>query len=170
MTTWDGDAVISACRLYRYRLRRWMSTAVSAPYVLFVGLNPSTADAWKDDNTVRAWARLTLAWGYQAFSVGNVYALRSRDPKALWRADDPYGPENVAHLREMAIGASMIVACWGAHAKRADYEPIADLLAAHREVACLGLNANGTPKHPLFIRTDCKRILYAPQRRDCING
>lgn len=162
MTIWNGDALLSSCRRYRYRLRRWENSP--APYVLFVGLNPSTADGVADDNTVRAWKRLTWAWGYGAFCVGNVYALRSRDPKALWQADDPYGPENVRHLRELAAGASLIVACWGAHAKREDYEPIADLLATYGEVHCLGLNANGTPKHPLFIRTDVKRIRFAPQR------
>jgi hypothetical protein len=161
MTTWNGDALISSCGRYRYRLRRWQR---SGPYVLFVGLNPSTATATTDDNTVRAWARLTLAWGYQAFAVGNVYALRSRDPKALWRADDPYGPHRIVHLREMAAGAALIVAYWGAHAKRADYEPIADLLATYDEVQCLGLNANGTPKHPLFIPTNVQRLRFAPHR------
>lgn len=163
MTKWHGSAVISECLRYRYALWRWLT--IGAPYVMFCGLNPSTATALVDDNTVRAWARLTLAWGYQAFCAGNVYALRSRDPKALWLADDPHGPGNVFHLRQMAAGASLIVACWGAHAKRADYEPIADLLAVHREVMCLGLNANGTPKHPLFIPTNVERILYAPHRR-----
>lgn len=129
---WSGDAVISECGRYRYRLRRWLNTC--AQYVLFVGLNPSTADASRDDNTVRAWKRMALAWGYQAFCVGNVYALRSSDPKALWRAEDPYGPDRLAHLRELASGASLIVACWGAHAKRTDYEPITDLLASRGQV------------------------------------
>lgn len=134
-----GDAVISDCGLYRYRLRRWLSNL--SPYVLFVGLNPSTADAMQDDNTVRAWKRLTCAWGYQSFVVGNVYALRSRDPKALWAADDPDGPENLVHLRQMAAGADLIVACWGAHAKRADYEPITDMLATHGTVVPADENA-----------------------------
>lgn len=159
---WSAAALISGCGRYRYWLRRWVSTP--EPYVLFVGLNPSTADAVHDDNTVRAWKRLTLAWGYQSFCACNVYALRSRDPKALWRADDPYGPDRIKHLRQMAASASLIVACWGAHAKRADYEPIADLLATYGEVQCVGLNANGTPKHPLFIPTDVKRLRFAPHR------
>jgi hypothetical protein len=57
-------------------------------------------------------------------------------------------------VRELAADASLIVACWGAHAKRVDYEPIADLLATYGDVWCLGLNGNGTPKHPLFLPTN----------------
>lgn len=165
---WEGDAALSEDTWFRYRLRRWrldVPKPEHEPYVLFVGLNPSTADASTDDNTVRAWKRLAIAWGYRKFCVGNVYAYRSRDPKKLWQAADPIGPSNQIALADMAIGAQLIVACWGAHAKRADAEPIADLLAQYGTVWCLGMNANGTPKHPLFLPTDVERILFAPQRR-----
>lgn len=160
---WQGAAVLSLDGTYRYRLERWLTHG--APYVMFVGLNPSTADALLDDNTVRAWKRLTTEWGFRRFCVGNVYALRSRDPRWLWKADDPYGPERLKHLHAMAKDASLIIACWGNHAKRADYEPVADLLASYRDVQCMGLNANGTPKHPLFLPTTVRRILYASRIR-----
>lgn len=161
---WHGDAVLSGCGQFRYRLRRWVRS-IDDPYVLFVGLNPSTADAARDDNTVRAWRRLAWAWGYQSFWVGNVYAYRSTDPRGLWKAADREGPENTAHLIRMAAGAKMVVACWGAHAKPADYIPVSELLAVHGPVWCLGRNDNGTPKHPLFLPTDVKRELYAQQTK-----
>lgn len=115
-------ALLSPCGRYRYRLtRQWRAAGQTA---LWVMLNPSTADAVEDDNTIRAITRITQAWGYRGFMVGNIYALRSRDPAALWRADDPAGPENARHLNNMAASAHRIVAAWGAHADRADAEPV----------------------------------------------
>jgi hypothetical protein len=46
-----NSAVISDCEQYRYELRRVWDE--SAPLVLFIGLNPSTADGSSDDNTSR---------------------------------------------------------------------------------------------------------------------
>lgn len=155
-------AWISDDAVYRYRLERaWGS---SPQRVLWVMLNPSTADAMHDDNTIRAIRRLTNAWGYMRFDVGNIYALRSRDPSALWTAVDPRGPKNFWHVREMAARAQLIVAAWGAHARADDAAAMTQLLTKYDDVWCLGRNANGSPKHPLFTRTDTPRALYAPRR------
>jgi len=165
---WCGNARLSECMLYRYRLCRWLLEVQEPehePYVLFVGLNPSTADASIDDNTVRAWMRLTLAWGFRMFVVGNVYAYRSRNPKALWKVADPIGPANGVALLEMAREAAYVVACWGNHAQPKHCLPVLEQLTNYKPVYCLGRNENGTPKHPLFLPTDVERVLYAPCRR-----
>lgn len=157
------SAILSPCGRYRYSLtRQWRAAGQTA---LWVMLNPSTADATHDDNTIRAITRITQAWGYRGFMVGNVYALRSRNPAALWAVDDPVGPDNARHLHDMAVSAHRIIAAWGAHADRADADPIADMLAIYGDVWCLGLNKNGSPKHPLFLRTDTERVIFAPHRR-----
>src|ERR1700684_272716 len=77
----EREAVISDCGKYRYLLRRaWDHTK---PRVLFVMLNPSTADASIDDPTIRACIRLCKAHGFGSFEVVNLYAWRSTDPQAL---------------------------------------------------------------------------------------
>lgn len=164
LNTWPG-AVISSCGHYRYALTRALKDREPTSIVLWVMLNPSTADATRDDNTIRAITRITRAWGYDGFMVGNLYALRSRDPAALWQVDDPFGPDNRAYLKLMAATATKIVAAWGTHAKRADAEPITDMLSTFGEVKCLGMNVNGSPKHPLFIPTDVTPIMFMPARR-----
>ena len=45
------NAVISDCGLYRYKLSRHWEQGLQR--LVFIGLNPSTADAIEDDPTVR---------------------------------------------------------------------------------------------------------------------
>src|SRR5215510_5582686 len=97
----ERDAVLSDCGRYRYMLRRTWDH--SKPRVLFVMLNPSTADAEIDDATIRSCIRLAKGAGYGSFEVVNLYALRATDPAELQRADDPVGPKN-NDIIEAAIG------------------------------------------------------------------
>jgi hypothetical protein len=162
------SAVLSACGRYRYRLARPVEGAVDPRVdgrVLWVMLNPSTADAVKNDNTIRRCTAFTRSWGYSGFMVGNLYALRSSDPAALWEADDPVGPQNLEHLRDMASEASLIIAAWGAHAERGQSDAIAGLLCAHGPVWCLGMSRRGMPRHPLMLPADTARVLFLPGPR-----
>jgi hypothetical protein len=159
---------MSDCGKYRYRLGRDVREAggayPNAGYVLWIMLNPSTADAAFDDNTIRRCIGFTRAWGYAELLAGNLYALRSTNPSGLWASDDPYGPKNRNHLSEMARDAALIVAAWGQHAQREDAEPLADLLCGYADLWCLGVGGSNKPKHPLMLRADTARVLYLPKR------
>lgn len=166
MSARTGSAVISTCGKYRYRLGRPIEEAADRRLdgcVLWVMLNPSTADAVKNDNTIRRCISFTRSWGYSEFTVGNLYAWRSSDPAALREADDPIGPENLEHLRDMASRASLIVAAWGAHAERAQSDAIAAMLSTFGHVWCLGISKRGMPLHPLMLRADTERVLFMPK-------
>lgn len=161
-------AVISDCGKFRYRLGRDVRedgiTYPNPGRVLWVMLNPSTADAECDDNTIRRCISFTRSWGYPEFEVGNLYGFRSTDPAGLLTADDPYGPENRDHLCQMARGASLIIAAWGRHARKADSEPTADMLSQYQTVWCLGLNKHGgQPAHPLMLPSETERLLFQPK-------
>lgn len=157
----SGSANFSPCGLYRYRLERLLESGDGT--VLWVMLNPSTADADHDDNTIRRVKAFSQSWGFRRALVGNVYAFRSTNPRGLWTADDPTGPDNPKHLHEMAAEASLIIAAWGQHVKRADVEPVEDLLRMYGNVWCLGTGRGEKPKHPLMLPADTQRTLYAPR-------
>jgi hypothetical protein len=78
----DMGAEMSECGEYRYWLSRRLS--MGERFVLFVGLNPSTADAMQDDPTIRREVDFARRWGYDWYLKGNVYAYRSTDPKRLY--------------------------------------------------------------------------------------
>lgn len=116
-TKWLGNelagAEFSECENYRYRL--WRHWAVGMPVVAFIGLNPSTADDKKLDNTLRRLKTFAQKWGCGGFEMLNLFAYRSTDPKVLYEIDDPIGRFNDRAIRLVTKACSYTVVCWGNH-------------------------------------------------------
>lgn len=149
----ERSAVISDDGLYRYRLeRRW----APGHAVTWVMLNPSTADAEIDDPTLRRITGFSRRMGFGRLIVVNLYAFRATEPRDLWRATDPVGPDNDEHLRDALTGHEVVVA-WGAHARP---DRIARFLQIHRDAPGAGrlhaltVTGSGQPGHPLYVRSD----------------
>jgi hypothetical protein len=158
----ERDAVISDCGKYRYLLRRTWDH--DKQRVLIVMLNPSTADAEIDDNTIRSCIRLCKGLGYGSFEVVNLYAWRATDPDELARVRYSIGERNNATI-EAAIGRCDLAICaWGAHPMAESWQRNAEvfnLLSARRPaVFCFGLTKSGAPKHPLYIKTGTPLQVY----------
>lgn len=155
------SAVLSPCGTWRYRLER--PGVAGGPPIAFVMLNPSTADAERDDATIRRVRALARGFGRGRIVVGNLYALRARDPKALRTHPDPVGPQNAAHLGALAREAGDVVCAWGAHADPARAAEAAALLAgAGARLWHLGLTRAGAPRHPLYVARDVRLLPYGP--------
>ena len=61
MASPHGKAAFSRCGRYRWWLRRqWREEAAT---LLFIGLNPSSADGSRDDPTLRRLIGFAGAWG-----------------------------------------------------------------------------------------------------------
>lgn len=151
-------AVLSPCGRYRYSLTRRVNEQRHT-WCVFVMLNPSTADATTDDPTIRACCEFARRWECGWLQVVNLYAFRSTDPKGLDAAEDPIGPDNVHHVDTALANADVIVCAWGAHAgPRGTREGarLRDLYPVHH----LGLNADGSPKHPLYIKRSTLPTLW----------
>lgn len=103
-----ATAVISECGLYRYLLGRGPS---DVPYVLYVGLNPSTANALTEDATSRRFKAFAAAWGYGAYRTVNLAAYRATNPIEMSLAKDPIGPENDDWIDRSLADAAIVVAC-----------------------------------------------------------
>ncbi len=52
--------------------------------------------------TIRRCIGFAKAWGLRGLIVGNLFALRSTDPKALYDHPDPIGPDNAQHILAIA--------------------------------------------------------------------
>ena len=157
----EGDAWFSPCGRYRQLLtRRWGE----GPAVLWIGMNPSTADAAVDDPTVRKEIGFTRRWGFSAYAKVNVMDYRATDPKDLRKPDVlPRSLRNASGLVEGLRDAALVICCWGAlHPK---LRPHADFMLTNlRErrlpLFCLGTNGDGSPKHPLYLRSDSLRLPF----------
>lgn len=139
--------------LFRYQLTRQWNRSNHPALLTVVMLNPSTADNFRDDPTIRRCMSFANAAGADGLRVVNLFALRSTDPAALKRALDPIGPENDRHLLEAARSSTIMVAAWGAHAfarDRADH--VFQLLCdAGMTLQCWGTTKDGHPRHPLYV-------------------
>lgn len=151
------SAVISECGRYRYRLDRDVDPLLGGPVYAFFGINPSTADASLDDATVRKWRGFVTRWGGSRFIVGNVFAFRATDVKALGTASAPIGPLNDRHLHDICEEADILVPCWGDRSKLPRHLrqhltfALAFIEAVGKPVKCFGLSKQGDPLHPLML-------------------
>lgn len=149
-------AILSPCGRYRYRLERDLG-AIGSHHdsVAFIMLNPSTADAERDDPTIRRCIGYARLWGYRRLIVGNAYAWRSTDPAGLWTSPDPVGPDNTRHLEQIARDADLVVCAWGANIQpaRSDAARLA-VVRGGRTPHALKLTKAGIPGHPLYLRAD----------------
>lgn len=159
------SAIISECGRYRYRLERQVAPMFVTKPVMFIGVNPSTADALTDDATIRKMIGFTQRWGYSSFMVGNVFAWRSTDVKQLPDRSLAVGPENMHHLRAMLDEAACVIPCWGDTHKvpkthRVQFEIVRALLQlTDTPVKCFGYTNGNDPLHPLMLA-------YSTEMRD----
>lgn len=158
----DKKAVISDCRLYRYwLLRQWNWDLRCAGFIM---LNPSRADHEIDDPTIKKCMLLARNWGCGGIEVVNLFAFRSTDPEGLVTAEDPVGPENDEAIRNALEHCKPLVVAWGnsvpkSHLGRVD-RVMAIVKAVGMPVSCVKLNANGSPKHPLFVKGDTELVPF----------
>lgn len=145
-------AEISPCGLYRYMLRRiWDHERA---LVHFIMLNPSTADAERDDPTIRRCMGFAQQWNYGGIYVSNLFAYRTPNPEDLQDAAeagiDPIGPECDRWIM-FAANAPLIIAAWGAHPKARDRAK--DVIRMFPQgLRCLGHTKEGYPRHPLYVK------------------
>lgn len=161
--TSQGATFSEPDRVYRYLL--WREWDPARPRVLFVMLNPSTADETVLDPTLRRCLGFAQRWGFGSFTIANLFALRSTDPKRLREVEDPVGPLNDGYLSAAAMTAGRVVAAWGAHGglyHRADavtrmLRPCVDLMA-------LRLTSAGDPGHPLYLPAALEPFVWQARR------
>lgn len=147
------EAVVSPCGVYRYRLTRVWDTGL--PRLLWVMLNPSTADAAQDDPTIRKVTGFTRRAGYGGFDVLNLASFRATDPKALMtraKADLPLnGPDVRTHRDAAYASCAAVVVAWGANRAVDGCPGRLFWLRSHKPVLCLGVTKDGHPRHPLYV-------------------
>ena len=152
-------AELSACLQYRYSLwREWDDTKKRLCWIM---LNPSTADALKDDATIRVCMGRAKRMGYGSIDVVNLFALRATHPEELYRHSDPIthrdAPTRNAEATLEAIDkAGFIICAWGQHGayKERGRLMLSTIRGSHLKAYALKINLDGSPAHPLRISYD----------------
>ncbi len=169
-------ALINNYNTHRYKL--WRIWDDNKPMILFIGLNPSRADHIKNDATITRCERFAKSWGYGGIFFANLYSFRTpyvtrkqwEDAKAMGIEDvESFPPllDNMHRvsdkmtdqaLKEMIALSEKVVCAYGAW----DFtgERAKEVLSFISQPYCMGLNANGSPKHPLYLSKETKLQLF----------
>jgi hypothetical protein len=142
-------ASFSICRTYRYAL--WRKWDAAKPMVMFIGLNPSTANEASDDPTIRRVISFAKTWGYGGVYMLNLFAIVSPYPEVLITASNPLG-NNDAYLSEFGSISKDIVFAWGSFKEAKDRAN--KVSAMFPNAKALHVNKDGSPKHPLYVKGD----------------
>ena len=153
----NKKATFSDCRKYRYALSRTWNGKKKT--ILFIGLNPSTADEKIDDPTIRRCINYAQNWGYGSLLMVNLFAYRATMPSELKNAINPIGNDNDLHILELSKKADLAVAAWGNKGTLLNRDKEVKKIIPN--LMCLKINKSGQPAHPLYQKKDLKLIKYS---------
>ena len=146
------DAKFSSCRKYRYAL--WRIWDLSRPFLMFIGLNPSTADETKDDPTIIRCINFAKSWNYGGMYVTNLFAYRSSSTKKMMIFRNPIGVENDKWIKKLSQKSSIIIAAWGNDGKHLNRSRTIEKKIPN--LKCIKKNKSGQPSHPLYLSSNLK--------------
>jgi|SRR5688572_18446770 len=155
-------ATFSQDRVYRYELGRVLS-GVRYPdrLIVWIMLNPSTADEFKEDPTIRRVISFSAKWGFGKIMILNMFAFRSPIARKLVGHPDPVGPDNDYYILKHSLDAHLIVVGWGnwgrLHQRSTQIRKLLPF-----PLSCLGVTASGHPKHPLYLPNESRLEVWRP--------
>ena len=155
------DAIISECGKYRYYLSRKISN-INTNLLLFIMLNPSTADASEDDNTIRRCRGFCERLGYGLLGVVNLFDYRATNQDELKKVTVPCSEKNMEYIKGAVIKADKIICAWGGKipVKGQDKKIIDILRQEDITPYALGLTKEGFPKHPLYLSNETRPVIF----------
>jgi hypothetical protein len=151
---------------HRSKLERdWTPDGEEPSTILFIGMNPSTAEANLDDRTCQKEQKFSRRDGYTRYLKGNILDYRLTDSKQLSTIEEPVSDRNLSAILEMAEEAEVIVLCCGQ--MKSKFHPIIQrtidaILETGKPIKYFGSNEDGSFKHPLYLPDD-KELMDCPR-------
>ena len=152
----NKNATFSDCRKYRYVISRTWDGKKKT--ILFIGLNPSTADEKIDDPTIRRCINYAQNWGYGSLLMVNLFAYRATMPTELKKVKNPIGNDNDLHIKELIKKVDLAVAAWGNEGSLLNRDK--EIKKIIPNLMYLKINKSGQPAHPLYQKKDLQLIKY----------
>lgn len=151
----SSGAEFSKDRKYRYVLWRIWD---NRPKVLFIALNPSTANENSDDATIRRIKKFAFDWGYGGVYMMNLFGLVTPYPQELIKHADPIGDNN-GWLEKIAPKCEKVIFAWGAFKEAKERSD--QVIKMFPDAYALVINSDGSPRHPLYVKGDVKPVPYS---------
>lgn len=159
--------------------RVWLSRKLRDPEggpvkpVIFIGHNPSTADATQNDNTIRRCINFSIALDATHLVMINPCSFRATDARKIPKNVDLSCTSNWlaidAAIKLARTHGATLIACWGSPKGVAhNQKRIADLCyqvrfychQANVPLHALRFTGKGHPEHPLYLPGDSRPQPY----------
>jgi hypothetical protein len=148
---------------HRFTLVRHLDTpdkGVGCGTLLWIMLNPSTADKTTDDPTIRRVKAFTAREGFRRLIVVNLFSQRATKPTDLRSPSQAEHRLNMLTVHNAMSKADRVVVAWGSTVPRqVRFATFAAKVAvigfAHENgipLYCLGRTNTGEPRHPLYVK------------------
>ena len=162
METYKNDgASFSPDGKCRYEL--WRKWDKNLPMVMFIGLNPSTANESADDPTIRRVKRFARDWGYGGVYMLNLFTYVTAYPEELKTCQNPLLMAD-EFLKMYAKDSEKIIFAWGSFyeaKERAIY-----VIKMFPSAYTLVRNKDGSPRHPLYVPGKTKLSLFINENKE----
>ncbi|MCM3729586.1 DUF1643 domain-containing protein [Neobacillus cucumis] len=162
-TILKNSAIFDETETYRYSLTRVWD--LSKEKVVFICLNPSTADAEFDDPTLKRCIDFAKRWHnrkYGSLEMVNLFSYRSTDFDNLKGMDDPIGRKTNNHILNAVQSANLVVVAWGENGsyRNRDKEVLKMLSSQKTPIHCLEVLKCKQPKHPLYAKKELNPTIF----------
>lgn len=88
----------------------------------------------------------------------NLFTFVTPHPDELKQCDDPLGPADL-FLLQVAEKCAAVVFAWGKFGYTEREQAVSKMFP---NAMCLVKNQDGSPRHPLYVRSDTIPVLYFP--------
>lgn len=151
----DSGALFSDCGKYRFVL--WRTWDDNKPKIMFIGLNPSTANEETDDPTIRRVKNFSHSWGFGGLYMLNLFTFVSSNPEDLKICSKP---DFLAdwYLKVYQDQVEKIIFAWGSFPEAS--QRAERVIQMFPQGYALVINKDGSPRHPLYVKGDVKPQLY----------
>ncbi len=136
--------------------------------VVFIGLNPSKANATNNDRTLTRIVNFCSRWNYKNIYIINLFGLISKSPIQLSKSNDPIGENNDLIIFKSLLFWQKNTYCdlwlgWGdkGQLKGRDLKVLKLIRNLSnfksnennysKRILSLGLSKKGNPRHPLYM-------------------
>jgi Uncharacterized protein conserved in bacteria len=150
-----SGAHFSMAGSYRYSL--WRIWDSDKPKIMFIGLNPSTADKKRDDPTIRRVISFAKQWGYGGIFMLNLFTIITSDPRALRNCPDrDRKADEFLQIYDYLV--QRVVFAWGNF--KESKERSQEVIRMFPNAYCLKKNKDGSPRHPLYVKDGTELIKF----------
>jgi len=162
----SGIQTIGACfsenRTHRFSLSRIWDE--SKPNVGFLLLNPSIADEYKLDPTLKRCKSFAEQYGFGGMCITNTFSLVSTNPEGLlnFNIESDESLINKNHIKSLCEKMPIILG-FGTNIKKYHYDKVISMfkeILQGKEIYTLKITKDGLPSHPLYLPGNSTLINY----------